>query len=88
MLKVDKDVALPPVPERLRSEPFYPWPKMSVGDSFLTEKVMQRAAAVTSFLRHQKLGRIPEDCYYDYRREGEGHRFWLCRRKPAVSSTD
>lgn len=75
MLTVEPNVTIPDT--RTRTEAFYPWLKMSVGDSFLTETVAQSSAAKTAFRRWQMLGKIPANHSCISRKEGNAVRFWL-----------
>lgn len=66
-----------PPNKRSRHIPLYPWPQMKAGDSFVVHGRVSAAAARGSFVRYQKLGKIPAHwkCVQSTE-EGEGVRFW------------
>ena len=75
-LKIEKNIKVPE--GRKRSEKYFPWLEMTVGDSFAVLGKVQATSARGSFLRYQKMGQIPKDWIVVQRRvEGVENTFRL-----------
>ena len=80
--KIEKNIKIPE--KRSRSEKFYPWLDMKIGESIVVEGKVAVSSARGSFRRYQRMMQIPQDWIVVQRRvEGtkESYRMWIGIKK-------
>ena len=81
-LKIEKNVKVPE--GRKRSEKYFPWLEMTLGDSFTVTGKVQATSARGSFLRYQRMDLIPKDWIVVQRRvesTENTYRLWIGIKK-------